>query len=134
MAKEKLTSLNYTGPSLLKITTLTLALGGFLFSQKPVQAQSEGDGALVLHGCPDTTVIEGHSIGYAYEVCADIVFTPSGNVNASFHGALLDPSTAPSHAVIVRGFPCAYGPAETNDSQLVITPDGSVNGRCELHK
>jgi hypothetical protein len=102
----------------------------FMLAQRPADAQSGG--ALVLHMCPDMTT-EGHSLGYAYNVCADIVFTPSDNVNATFHGSLIDPSTAPSHAVIVRDFPCSYNGQETNDSQLVITPDGSVNGRCELH-
>ncbi|GAC1432813.1 MAG: hypothetical protein NVSMB62_29370 [Acidobacteriaceae bacterium] len=121
------------GPSALKFATLSLALGVFLFGQKPVQAQSDGGEALVLHGCPDMTTFYGKSAGYTYQVCADIVFTPSGNVNATFHGSLLDPSTAPSSAVIVEGFPCGYKNQLTYDSQVVITPDGNVEGRCELH-
>lgn len=121
------------GPFALKFVTLTLALGVFLFGQRPVQAQSEGGDALVLHGCPDTTTFYGKSDGYTYQVCADIVFTPSGNVNATFHGSLLDPSTAPSSAVIVEGFPCTYNNQVTHDSQVVITPDGNVEGRCALH-
>ena len=120
------------GPAVLKFGVLTVAIGMFLIGQPPVHAQSS-DGALVLHGCPDTITYEGHSDGYAYDVCADIVFTPSGNVNATFHGSLIDPTTAPTKAVVVRDFPCEYNGEVTYDSQVVITPDGSVNGRCELH-
>jgi hypothetical protein len=130
--KGEPSQLKNLGPAAIKVATVTVALGVFLLGQKPVHAQSE-DEALVLHGCPDTITFEGHSVGYAYEVCADIVFTPSGNINATFHGALLDPSTAPSKAVIVTGFPCEYNNELTHDSQVVITPDGSVNGRCEVH-
>lgn len=114
------------------ITSVVFGLGALLAGPGRVQAQSD-DGALVLHGCPDTIVYEGHSDGYAYEVCADIVFTPSGNVNATFHGSLVDPTTAPSHAVVVDDFPCEYNGETTYDSQVEITPDGTVNGRCELH-
>jgi hypothetical protein len=120
------------GPAALKLGIVVLASGVFFSAQKPVHAQS-GEGALVLHDCPDMTTFHGQSDGYEYAVCADIVFAPSGNVNATFHGSLVDPTTAPSSAVIVRDFPCAYGSQETNDSEVVITPDGSVNGRCELH-
>lgn len=122
------------GPALLKYVALPLALVVFLFHQQPVHAQSaDDDGALVLHGCPDTITFNGHSDGYAYNVCADIVFTPSGNINATLHGDLLDPTTAPPSAVIVRDFPCEYNGTITYDSQVVITPDGNVNGYCELH-
>ena len=120
------------GSRLVKITSFTVALSAFLFVQHPAQAQSD-PGALVLHGCPDTSTFYGRSAGLTYEVCADIVFTPSGNVNATFHGSLVDPSAAPSHTIIVRDFPCEYNNQEANQSEVVINPDGTVNGHCDLH-
>lgn len=125
--------LNNPGPLAIKIGIVNLGLALVLFGPRSVRAQSDG-GALVLHGCPDTATFPGQSVGYTYQVCADIVFTPKGDVNATLHGALLDPATAPSQAVIVRDFPCAYGDQTTYDSQIVITPDGGVNGYCRLHK
>lgn len=124
--------LNSLTPTAIKFGFISFAFGLVFLGPSPVRAQSDG-GALVLHGCPDTITFPGTSDGYAYQVCADIVFTPSGNVNATLHGELLDPSSAPSKAVIVRDFPCTYGDQTTNDSQIVITPDGSVNGYCRLH-
>ena len=122
----------YLGPSTLAITIVTLAAG--LVSAAPRQASAQSsDGALVLNGCPATTTFYGRSDGYTYQVCADIVFTPSGNVNATLHGALLNPATAPSQPVIVRNFPCAYNGQSSNQSQIVITPDGNDNGYCQLH-
>lgn len=119
--------LNSLAPTAIKfIGPLAFAL--VLFGSSPVRAQSDGSGALVLHGCPDTAVFPGRSDGLTYTVCADIVFTPSGDINATLHGALLDPATAPSQAVIVQDFPCTYGDQTTHDSQIVITPDGTVNG------
>lgn len=125
--------INSLSPTAIKCGLALSAFCVVLFGPRPVRAQSDG-GALVLHGCPDTATFPGTSEGYSYQVCADIVFTPSGNVNATLHGALLDPTTAPSQAIIVRDFPCAYGDQTTYDSQVVITPDGSVNGYCRLHK
>lgn len=124
--------LNSIGPLFLKSCLVPLAFTVLLAAPRPAPAQSDG-GALVLHGCPDTFTVVGHSYGIAYQVCADIVFTPSGDVNASLHGALLDPATAPTQTVVVRDFPCVYGNQSTNDSQIVITPDGNVNGYCRLH-
>lgn len=124
------------GPLVVKTAILTLAFGVLFVGQRPVEAQSQ-DGALVLHGCPDTITYQGRSVKdgqtYTYSVCADITFTPSGNVDATFHGSLVDPSTAPSHSVIVRDFPCQYNGGVTHDSEVVITPDGNVEGRCALH-
>ena len=120
-------------PTAIKFGIVSFAFGLLFVGPGPVRAQSDG-GALVLHGCPDTITFPGKSEGYTYKVCADIVFTPSGNINASLHGELLDPTTAPSEAVVVRDFPCAYGDKTTYDSQIVITPDGNVEGHCFLHK
>lgn len=122
----------YLGPAFLKFAAPTLTLAVLLFAPRPVHAQS-ADGALVIHGCPETSTFYGQSVGYTYQVCADIVFTPSGKVNATLHGTLLDPATAPSQAVIVRDFPCEYNNQSANDSQIVITPDGQVNGFCKVH-
>jgi hypothetical protein len=116
----------------MKITAATFALGTILFGQQPVQAQSEG-GALVIHSCPETTSFTGTTYGYEYEVCADIVFTPSGNINATFHGSLVDPSNAPQKTLISRGFPCEYNNELTYDTQVIINPDGTVNGSCQVH-
>lgn len=126
--------LNISSPSALKFALIPLALGLFLTGSRTGHAQSDGGGALVLHGCPDMLVFPGHSDGYTYEVCADIVFTPSGNVNATLHGQILDPVTGPSKAIIERDWPCVYGDLTTTDSQIVITPDGNVTGYCRLHK
>src|SRR5581483_7708176 len=122
------------GPAVIKFGIVPFAFTLALIAPRPLRAQSDGGGAVVLHGCPDTVTFPGRSDGYTYQVCADIVFTPSGNINATLHGELLDPATAPSQAVIVRDFPCVYGDQTTDDSQIVITPDGSVNGYCRLHK
>ena len=124
------------GPLSFKLAAFTLALGALLTAPRPARAQSSsgsGSGALVLQGCPNTTTFFGRSDGLVYQVCADIVFTPNGGVNATFHGALLDPATAPSQALIVSSFPCAYNGQITHDSQLAISPDGTVNGYCKLH-
>ena len=118
---------------MLKTAAVALAFGSLFLSQKTVHAAQSEQGALVIHGCPDTVTFYGRSVGYTYNVCADITFTPSGDVNATLHGELLDPSTAPSHAVIVRDFPCEYKGEVTYDSEIIITPDGSVNGRCDSH-
>lgn len=125
--------LNSLAPTAIKFGIASFALGLILLGPRPVRAQSDG-GALVLQGCPDTATFPGRSDGYTYQVCADIVFTPSGNINATLHGALLDPASAPAQTIIVQDFPCAYGDQTTDDSQIVITPDGSVNGYCRLHK
>ena len=121
----------YPGPSTLAFT-LALAFSLFLLAPRPAHAQAV-QGALVLHDCPTTSTFYGQTDGYTYQVCADIVFTPSGDVNATFHGALLDPSTAPSQPVISTDFPCAYNGQTSNESHVVITPDGTVNGSCQLH-
>jgi len=121
------------GPSTLAFTGITLGFSLLLVAPRPVHAQST-EGALVLNGCPATSTFYGKSEGYTYQVCADIVFTPTGNINATLHGALLDPATAPSQTVIVTDFPCEYNGQSSNQSQVVITPDGNVNGFCQLHK
>lgn len=121
------------GPTIIKFGIVPLAFAVAFLARRPAHAQSDG-GAFVLHGCPDTAVFPGRSDGLTYQVCADIVFTPSGDINATLHGTLLDPATAPSQAIVVRDFPCTYGDQTTNDSQIVITPDGNVNGYCWLHK
>ena len=120
------------GPLSFKLAAFTFTLGILLAAPRPARAQSNS-GALVLQGCPNTTTFFGRSDGLVYQVCANIVFTPTGDVNATFHGALLDPTSAPSQALIVSNFPCAYNNQTTHDSQLVISPDGTVNGFCKLH-
>ena len=125
--------LNSISPTAIRFSLIALAFGLVLLGPRAVHAQSNG-GALILHGCPDTLIFPGTTDGLTYQVCADIVFTPSGDINATLHGALLDPSTAPSQTIVVRDWPCTYGDETTNDSQIVITPDGSVTGYCRLHK
>jgi hypothetical protein len=127
--------LNFLSPTVVKFSLVPLALGLCLSASRTGRAQSDGggSGAIVLHGCPDTYVVAGHSDGLTYQVCADIVFTPSGNINATLHGELFDPGTAPSQAVVARGWPCVYGDKTTYDSQIVITPSGNVTGYCRLH-
>lgn len=124
---------NFLSPTVVKFSLVPLALGLFLSASRTGRAQSDGGGALVLHGCPDTYVVPGHSDGMSYQVCADIVFAPDGNINATLHGELLDPATAPSQAVVARDWPCQYGDKITYDSLIVITPDGNVTGYCRLH-
>lgn len=125
---------NFLSPTVVKFSLVPLALGLFLSASRTGRAQSDGGGTIVLHGCPDTLVFPGHSDGYTYDVCADIVFTPSGNINATLHGRILEPATGPSQAIVARDWPCVYGDQTTTDSQIVITPDGNVTGYCRLQK
>ena len=97
-----------------------------------------GGGAIVFHSCPDTSsfppAVEG---GFEFNFCFDDTVTPSGKANASFHGSLVDPTTAPSKATTVSGFGCEAdypgGSDVTTDVRMVVTPSGQINGTCKFH-
>ncbi len=95
-------------------------------------APASAEGAIVLHQCftePETVA------GYTLTYCGDTVVT-AGGIHMHFHGALTDPSTAPSTATTVTGFACFPPPDfyPTFDSRLVVTPNGVVDGTCAVRK
>jgi hypothetical protein len=100
----------------------------------PALATAEpGGGAVVERICPELgpAIIEGFEFTY----CADEVQTPSGKANANFHGELTStsPRPAPEKATTVTGFGCDTTYGITEDTRLVVTPSGQVNGTCKLH-
>ena len=115
------------------LTAMMLSGIGLVSGLSTSTARAQNDGAAVVyHACP----AEDGEIsidGYDFQYCVDLTDTPSGNGDASLHGSLIDPSTAPSKAVTVTGFPCYAGYGITYDTKLTITPSGEIHGSCKYH-
>lgn len=120
----------YLGLAAVALTAFAVIAGS---PSRVVHAQSNG--AFVLHTCPAGPGEAGfESIGgYEFTFCDDETDATIDIGNFTFHGSLVDPSTAPGHTVIIRGFNCATIEGVTTDSEVIITPSGAVEGSCTAH-
>ena len=110
-----------------------VAFAVFAGSSPRVVVHAQNNAALVYHECPADLGLAGIG-GFTFQYCFDSVDTSSGNGNASFHGVLLDPTTAPSKSTHITGFGCETdGGAFTTDTELDVTPSGNVEGTCKSH-
>lgn len=115
------------------LTAVVLSGLGLISGLSTSTAHAQSDqGAVVYHACP-AELGELTIDGYDFQYCFDLTATPSGNGNGSFHGELLDLSTAPAKTVTVTGFPCWAGFGVTYETKLTITPSGQIHGSCESH-
>lgn len=117
------------GLTVLTLSGLALVAG---LSPNAAHAQNDDGPAVVYHACP--TEYGELTIGaYDVEYCFDSTATPSGNGNATFHGYLIDKSTAPKKTDTVSGFACYAGNGITYDTELTVTPSGRILGVCKAH-
>ncbi len=115
------------------LALFVLAGAGVVVFPKTSAHAAENE-VVVFHTCSDLTTDTDTSFtstvgGFTFSYCFKAL-TPSSNATASFHGTLVDRSTAPARATIVRGFPVIIPPNPVlfTDTQLVVTPSGEVNG------
>lgn len=117
----------------LGLTAIMLSGVALISALSPSAARAQSDGgAVVYHACP-TEYGEISFGGYDFEYCFDSTETPNGTANASFHGHLVDRTTAPKKAVTLTAIPCYAGNGFTYDSELTITPSGQIHGICKNH-
>ena len=117
----------------LGLTVLALSGVALLAGLSPHAANAQSDdSAVVFHACP-TEYGEITIGGYDFEYCFDLTDSASGKGNATFHGYLVDRSTAPRKTITVTGFDCFTGDGDTTDSELTVTPSGHILGVCKSH-
>lgn len=124
--------------SLVRGIALALFVLAVLVVFPQTHARADETEGIVFHTCSDlststdtsfTSTVGGFTFSYCFN---DLPPSPSSNTIVSFHGTLVDLSTAPSQATIITGFPVVFQvpptPIFVFDTQLVVTPSGQVNG------
>ena len=120
--------------SLVRGIALALFVLAVLVVFPQTAARADETGVVVFHLCSDLSTSTDTSFtstvgGFTFSYCFDVL-PPSSNATLSFHGTLVDLSTAPLQATIVTGFPVSFPPTPVFvfDTRLVVTPSGQVNG------